>query len=273
MNFSLKKLKIDTIDFTHSVCVFIARRKTGKSFLLRDVMSHFRDVPFGVVISPTERANSFFADFVPGVCIKPAFKPEIIQSLINRQLEKIKQSKKDPSIDTRAFIVLDDCLHDKSWVKDEGIRELFFNGRHYHIGVAICLQYALGVPPIMRGNIDYVFLLKEPLSNHKKRLWEYYAGIFTKYSVFSQVFDQVTDNYGVLCINNSSLASKLTDVVTWYRAADPGEFKCCSEKLWRVDEAYKLKKAQRGESEVESHNDELQLMKNAPRVFVKKLME
>ena len=35
------------------------------------------------------------------------------------------------------------------------------NGRHYKILFILTMQYALGIPPNLRTNIDYVFILRK----------------------------------------------------------------------------------------------------------------
>ena len=42
------------------------------------------------------------------------------------------------------------------------MRLLFMNGRHWKIMLIITMQYPLGIPPNLRTNIDYVFILREP---------------------------------------------------------------------------------------------------------------
>ena len=49
-----------------------------------------------------------------------------------------------------------------------------YTGRCY----LLLLQYALGVPPNLRTNIDYVFILRENFVSNRKRLYEHYAGMF-----------------------------------------------------------------------------------------------
>ena len=45
----------------------------------------------------------------------------------------IDKWKANPSIDPRAFLVLDDCLYDNSWTKDKNIRSLFGNYADYNV--------------------------------------------------------------------------------------------------------------------------------------------
>ena len=54
MNLELKKFDITSIK-KDKVCVFIGKRETGKSFLVRDLLYYHQDVPIGTVISGTEQ--------------------------------------------------------------------------------------------------------------------------------------------------------------------------------------------------------------------------
>ena len=86
--------------------------------------------------------------------------------------------KVNPTIDPRAFLVLDDCLYDNSWTKDKNVRSLFMNGRHFKILFIITMQYALGIPPNLRTNIDYIFILRENYVSNRKILYEHHNRIF-----------------------------------------------------------------------------------------------
>ena len=47
--------------------VMIAKRASGKSWVCRAILKHFRDIPVGIIIAPTERmANPpFYSAFFP----------------------------------------------------------------------------------------------------------------------------------------------------------------------------------------------------------------
>ena len=66
MNLELKKFDMRKIRFDNSeqssgpVIVFIGRRDTGKSFLVRDLLYHHQDTPIGTVIAGTEAGNGFY---------------------------------------------------------------------------------------------------------------------------------------------------------------------------------------------------------------------
>lgn len=116
---------------------------------------------------------------VPSNLIFEEFDPTIVAKILKRQREiKVRQLAQKQAnggrtnLDCRCAFILDDCLYDQSWTKNKLIRSLFMNGRHYEILFIITMQYPLGIPPNLRTNIDYVFILREPIYANRKRIWE-----------------------------------------------------------------------------------------------------
>ena len=98
------------------------------------------------------------------------------------------------------------------------------------------MQYALGIPPNLRTNIDYVFILRENYVSNRKKLYEHYAGMFPNFEMFCQVMDQCTENFECLVINNNAKSNKLTDQVFWYKADKRPEFKIGSPEYWNYSQ-------------------------------------
>ena len=229
--------KFNMKDITHDkVVVLIGKRDTGKSFLCKDLLYHHQTIPVGQVISGTEAANSFYGEIVPKLFIHDEFKPEIIANILKRQKSMVENMRSNPNIDPRAFLILDDCLYDNSWIKDKNVRSVFMNGRHYKLLFILTMQFALGIPPNLRTNIDYVFILRENYVSNRKRIYEHYAGMFPTFEMFCQVMDQCTENYECLVINNNSKSNKLQDQVFWYKADARPSFKIGSPNFWKFSE-------------------------------------
>jgi hypothetical protein len=247
MNLELKKFNMADIK-DDKVVVLIGKRDTGKSFLCKDILWHHKDVPVGQVISGTEGANQFYSTIVPKLFIHGEFKPDIIQNMLKRQklmIEQINGGNKE--IDPRAFLILDDCLYDNSWAKNKDMRSVFMNGRHYKLLFLLTMQYALGIPPNLRTNIDYVFILRENYVSNRKRLYEHYAGMFPTFEMFNQVMDQCTENYECLVINNNAKSNKLTDQVFWYKADARPDFRIGADPYWDYSEKNYSNEEQREE--------------------------
>ena len=107
------------------------------------------------------------------------------------------------------------------------------NGRHFKVLFLITMQYALGIPPNLRTNIDYVFILRENYVSNRKRIYEHYAGMFPTFEIFCQVMDQCTEDYNCLVIHNNAKSNKLVDQVFWYKAQPHNDFKIGSDEIWR----------------------------------------
>lgn len=245
MTLELKKFDMRHISFKPDenkgpVVVLIGRRDTGKSYLVRDLLYYHQDIPIGTVISGTEAGNGFYSSHVPKLFIHDEYNTAIIENILKRQKMVLKEVKKHMThykkcnIDPRAFVILDDCLYDNTWTKDKMMRLLFMNGRHWKIMLIITMQYPLGVPPNLRTNIDYVFILREPYLTNRKRIWENYAGMFPTFESFCQVMDQCTENFECLVINNNAKSNKLVDQIFWYKAENHPDFKLGSKEFWDV---------------------------------------
>ena len=238
MNLELKKFDISTIK-PDKVCVFIGKRETGKSFLVKDLLYFHKKVPIGTVISGTEGANQFYGKMVPSLFIHDEYTPAVVANAVKRQKLVVKKKMKEEhlygksNINPSAFLILDDCLYDNTWVKDVNIRSLFMNGRHYKMLFIITMQYALGIPPNLRTNIDYVFILRENYVSNRKKLYEHYAGMFPTFEIFCQVMDQCTEDFNCLVINNNAKSNKLEEQVFWYKANPHADFKIGAPEFWK----------------------------------------
>ena len=236
-NIQLKKFDMSSIK-PDKVIVLIGKRETGKSFLCKDLLYYHKNIPVGTVISATESANCFYGNIIPSIFIHDEYTPETIKNVLMRQKTVKKKMLDDlnksghTDINPNAFLILDDCLYDASWAKDKNIKTCFMNGRHWDILFIITMQYPLGIPPNLRTNIDYVFILRENIVSNRKRIYDNYAGMFPTFEVFCQVMDQCTENYECLVINNNAKSNRLDDQVFWYKANDHPSFRIGANALW-----------------------------------------
>jgi hypothetical protein len=246
MNFNIKKFNMNIIrercdldSRKAPMIVLIGKRDTGKSFLVKDILANCREAfPVGTVISGSEVASPFFQDIVPSKLIHDKYNPQIVMNSIKRQMA-VKQARNHEmrggghsNTDPRAFLILDDCLYDKTWMNEESTRYVFMNGRHIDLATLITMQYPLGVPPNLRTNIDFVFILRENVLGNRKRIYDNYAGMFPTFQMFCQFMDQCTENYECLVVCNGIQSNRLEDQVFWYKASEHPPFKMCDQSLW-----------------------------------------
>jgi hypothetical protein len=205
--------------------IMIAKRGSGKSWVVRAVMFHFNNIPCGIVIAPTDRMNSFYNDFFPDTYIHYEYRSETITKILQRQTDMIEKKKNKKhngkKIDARTYIIMDDCLSSKgTWMRDKPIQELLYNGRHYEIMYILTMQYPLGITPELRSNFDYIFLLKEEYISNQKKLFEHYAGMFPNLDAFRQIFANLVSDNGCMVIDNRRKVNNPLERIFWYKAPD-----------------------------------------------------
>ena len=107
----IREFSFDMFEYCPTI-VLIAKRASGKSWVVKALLSHFRDVPVGVIIAPTDKKSQFFGSFFPETYIYYEFTSDIIIQLLERQdrmIEKEQAKKlKGKKFDSRAFLVMDD---------------------------------------------------------------------------------------------------------------------------------------------------------------------
>ena len=272
----LRKFDMSSIA-SDKVVVMIGKRETGKSVLVRDLLYQHRDLPIGCVISPTEAANKFFGTVVPSLFIHDNYSPELIANVVKRQ--KAMQTAADKhkalhgkasTIDQRAFLVLDDCMYDSSWTKDTNIRLLFCNGRHYKMLFVITMQFPLGIPPSLRTQIDYVFILRENIVNNRKRIYDNYAGMFPTFDIFCQVMDQCTENFECLVIHNNAKSNRFEDQVFWYKADVHPPFQLGASEFWALSKQNEAMVASANSDDEMVDASQLRKKSGGPRITIKK---
>jgi hypothetical protein len=278
MKLEMKKFDPRTLK-DDSVVLFIGKRNVGKSFCMKYIMSFHQSMPVGVVISPTERANHFFEPWVPKMLVYDEYDENIVGKFLDRQTkitdqynaEKAKFGRTD--LDPRAFLILDDCLYDKTWPNSKNIRCLFMNGRHYKVFFLITMQYPLGIPPHLRANVDYVFIFRDNQIKNRERIYQQYAGMFPSFDVFNQVMDQCTENFECLVIDNKVQSNRLEDQVYWFKACE-NKFRLCSKELWDMqamdEERRAMGLAAEPDEEEEYNPSVMKPKKNIPKIRVQK---
>lgn len=237
------KLQIQELNLSkmcsNAAIITIAKRGSGKSWLCRTLIVNYSDIPVGIVISYTDTLDPFYKNFFPDAFIYNKTSPFIFKKILARQIRVKKKAalyaKKGIKIDIRILLLMDDCLSDsKGWAKDEALREILFNGRHYGITYILTMQAPLEIAPSLRDNFDYVFLFNDDTYNNQKKMYMHYAGMFKTFNAFQEVFSQLTQNYGIMVLCKRNAGPLLTDKVFHFKASEmsPKMFGCSQFKKY-----------------------------------------
>jgi len=244
------------------VCIFIGKRGSGKSCLVTDILYHKRHIPVGVVMSATEEGNHHYKGFVPDLFIYNDYNKEVIERVLERQKRIINSGTTKKS---SSFILLDDCMYDRKYMKDTCIRQCFMNGRHWKLFFMLTMQYCMDLSPDLRANVDYVFILRENIVQNREKLYKSFFGIFPTFDMFNQVMNACTENYECLVLDNTSKSNKIEDCIFWYKAKIKKNFKVGSPAIW----AYHQKNYNPNHNRTTNKNDPNKVSKNT--LSVKKI--
>ena len=273
MNVQLKKFNPASMG-DDKVCVFIGKRGTGKSTLVTDILYHKKHLPAGVVMSATEEGNHWYQQFIPDLFIYGEYDKDIIERVIDRQ-RKMVNMKPPPgrseltSRDIGAFILMDDCMYDRKFLKDSCIRQCFMNGRHWKIFFMLTMQYCMDLSPDLRANVDYVFIARENVIQNREKLYKAFFGIFPNFDMFNQVMTACTENYEVLVLDNTSKSNRIEDCVFWYKAKIHKNFRVGSQQFWNLHQ--KTYKKTGGATKPGQDPNEVKRNRNFQTLQVKKL--
>jgi hypothetical protein len=223
------------------VCVFIGKRGTGKSTLVTDILWHKKHLPAGIAMSGTEEGNGYYKQFIPDLFVFGDYNKDALEKLIQRQKKLLAIGKCAP-----VFVLMDDCMYDRAFMRDTAIRQLFMNGRHWKIFFMMTTQYCMDMTPMIRTNVDYVFALRDNVRQNRENLYKAFFGVFPNFDQFCQVMDACTENYECLVLDNTSKSNRITDCVFWYKAPIRRNFRVGSPAFWQYHQKhYSARAAQR----------------------------
>ena len=225
-------LKID------STIVFCGKRRTGKTWACRNLMYLLKDkIPAGIVISQTDELNKFWRDYVPAKFIFPKYEPEILDAVFKRQKEILNDKNlTDEEKDKIApfFVLLDDVISDQRLKYDENLMELFVAGRHYRIMTLITTQYAKAITPTIRGNTDFILIMKTIQGRQREALWEDFGDYCTR-DAFNRIVDAYTEDNEILVVNTCPDTTVTPeDMMRWWKAQEIQPFQMGSKEYWEA---------------------------------------
>ncbi len=155
--------------------LIIGKRRSGKTFLIKDILYHHPDKTIGSVVSSVEPYTGFYSKFLSPYRIHYKFNENIVKDIV----KDVVQLHKD-NIECNACLILDDCI-DNYLRESDIIRKIILNSRYLRILSIITVQYpCIGA----RSSIDYIFILRENIISNRKRIYDRYAGMFPTFEVY-----------------------------------------------------------------------------------------
>ena len=163
----------------HFFCIFYGIRRSGKTVMLRYLLSELGDRlenHKAYLFSSTAEISPEQYDFLPDKAKFPNISElefdlgEIVgkQKAAIKLFHEGKEEEPDP-----VLIILDDCVSENIVRHSPSLNTLAVSGRHIKISVVILSQVVSGsgsVPPIIRTQADTVFVVANPRSEVERKL-------------------------------------------------------------------------------------------------------
>ncbi len=224
------------------VCALFGKRRTGKTWLAREILYHKRGVfNHGLVITKT-KFNGFWQNYFPKAVVHGTYDPNIIEQymLLALEIEEYNRAHPDKQINNRSVIVLDDVIADKHVRYCDTLATLFYNGRHFGIFLIICSQYVFGLPPGLRSNTDIMASAKQFQKRQRDQLNEDFADFLENDDEFFWALDENTNDNHFIIIDISNPNNPIEKMFYTYKASDPGLFEIGSyiwkQQVWEEGE-------------------------------------
>lgn len=227
----------DTVNSNESCgnkVLVIGKPGTGKSTLIKALAYAKQNyIPAAVVISGSERSNSFYKSFIPNSFIYEDYDEEVLKRLVIRQTKVVPKHIRIQK-NKWLLVVVDDCSHDKNLFNSAVQNELFKNGRHYKILYVVGVQYLLDVPAKIRNNIDGVFIFREVNEDNLKRIYRNFGGIIPDFKQFKELIFQHTGEHKAIYIDNMRQNNDWRDCVYTVKVdLPPDQFEFGSQTFWQ----------------------------------------
>lgn len=196
----------------------IGKPGSGKSTLIKDIiMAKSQFIPVGMVISGSEDTNKFYKKFFPNLFIYEKYNKTAVERFIERQ--KLAVDKFKSQWNPWSLLVMDDCMDDVHIFNDPLMIGLFKNSRHWSMLSIFACQYVFDFKPVIRSNLDGVFIFREPNKTNRDRIWKNFASIVPTFKIFNQLMDELTTDYSCIYINNFTTSNDWQkDCVFYYKA-------------------------------------------------------
>jgi len=220
VNFGLERLEVDeyygfVLDGNHRFLGedFSVLHNTGKSTLIKALLHAKKHIfPVGIAMSGSEDSNYAYREIMPSSFVFNEYDEDKITQLIKRQ--KLAAAHLP---NPWAVMILDDCTDDPRIFNKPLQQALYKKGRHWSLLYILSLQYAMDVKPVIRTNVDGIFILREPLLKNREALYKNYASIIPDFATFCTLMDSLTEDYCSLYIHGSTHTNTWQECVYYWK--------------------------------------------------------
>lgn len=209
-------MEVDIVDKCICLC---AKRKSGKSRLLRYILTQNKDNFDAVFLfCPTETINNFYKGLIEPKNMFSKYDDEWTGKLFEKMSKlNANSNEKDESEFKRCLVILDDITASERFNSHQNFPNfysVFKKGRHVGISFILTTQYPKDLPIDCRSNCDWFMCGQLNTQALNILTEEFMMGKITK-SQFEDMYYRCTSNFNFLVINTSNVKDN-TDLNSIY---------------------------------------------------------
>lgn len=192
----------------------LGKRGTGKTTWTKYILQFSKYAKTGifVVMCGSETIKESWAQVVHPMYIQDA-SVQYLEKLRDDRNAVVKKRKKQNELQDveHVTLVLDDVASNRKIMRSGILSYLACNSRHLHMSIFILAQFHCQVPPEVRNQNDYIFMLSTSDRKSIKRIYEEYASCSNE-RIFRALLTFCTSDHGLFVVNNSSSGNDLSDI-------------------------------------------------------------
>lgn len=247
----------------NSTVLFAGGRRTGKSFCMRDWIYHNRKLVYDAYVYSGTREDKFpWEKFTPEkyvTYVGEVFPDADLKAALDRQLLR-KEIAEGHGVECppTMFVFEDLEFLKKSMWKNQQIRKIMFNGRHFASVCFAAVQYIMEIDMATRSMFDYAVFAVTPSQAYRKRIHAQFGGAVPSFKEFEKIFMQCTRDHRVMVVDCRANEYGIEDSIFWYKAEDHGIFRVGVKGVWdpALDQRNAAYMASAGQAGGPSHLDE-----------------
>lgn len=172
--------------------LFLGKRNSGKTTAAIQILQYPQFVNQRVCVWVGTNPGFDFWSEVLGSSATVKRPDQDGEAYASALLQAQSQIVKSPNYTGRAeeglVMIFDDITSDKHFCRKTGLlTKLFTQGRHYGVTVVVCCQYMKQLPPVIRDNVDFYFVLSIPKKTIRLLFNDYFEYPDTVEQLFSIV--------------------------------------------------------------------------------------
>jgi len=217
---------------------------------LRWMLGNFyRYYPLVYIFTET-KMNCFWEQMANPKQIIQVYQPHKVKQILDFQTKRVKAAREGKfKANINVLIIWDDCVPEEI-MYDPIFKQIFFNGRHYHIGNWMNSQYFYVIPKKYRGNLDFVGSMSQEQRNQLEAFFEemaYGGKGYQSFNSFLEMFKDGTQDRHFILFHVRDKSKPSIDRIYTGQAEDPGIFWVGCDKYWENNPEH-LAKIKSGEA-------------------------